>query len=79
MTVCTDFTKFAVPVRERFAQMSQHELYNTDCGDALFDAYLKSFPEGTNPLFRQRTVHDCNCCKHFIRRLGRTVYHEGGR
>jgi hypothetical protein len=79
MTVCTDFTKFAVPVRERFAQMSQHELYNTDCGDALFDAYLKSFPEGTNPLFRQRTVHDCNCCKHFIRRLGGVVGIRDGK
>jgi len=41
--------------------------------DALYDYYLASFPEGTNPLFRERTEHDCNCCKSFIRKLGAAI------
>lgn len=41
--------------------------------DALYEHYLASFPEGTNPLFRERTEHDCNCCKSFIRKLGATI------
>lgn len=41
--------------------------------EALYSTYLASFPEGTNPLFRERTEHDCNCCKGFIRKLGNAV------
>lgn len=29
--------------------------------DDLWDTYLASFPEGSNPIFRERTHHDCNC------------------
>lgn len=35
--------------------------------------YLSSFPEGTNPIFRERTEHDCNCCHNFIRNVGAVV------
>jgi hypothetical protein len=42
-------------------------------GDALYAAYLAAFPEGTNPLFKERTEHDCSCCKQFIRRAGAVV------
>lgn len=41
--------------------------------DALYDLYLQSFPLGTNPIFREKTEHDCNCCKSFIRKLGGAV------
>lgn len=41
--------------------------------DALYRAYLAAFPEGTNPIFKERTEHDCSCCKHFIRRVGAVV------
>lgn len=41
--------------------------------DGLFELYLDSFPEGTNPHFRERTEHDCNCCKQFIRNYGGVV------
>ena len=41
--------------------------------DELFVLYLASFPEGTNPIFRERTVHDCSCCKGFIRNAGHMV------
>lgn len=39
-------------------------------GDALYTEYLTAFPEGTNPIFKKNTEHDCSCCKHFIRRAG---------
>jgi hypothetical protein len=47
-------------------------------GDALYQAYLAAFPEGTNPIYRQRTEHDCSCCKQFIRRAGAVVTIDGG-
>jgi hypothetical protein len=42
-------------------------------GDALYEKYLESFPEGTNPIFKTNTEHDCSCCKQFIRRAGAVI------
>lgn len=42
-------------------------------GDALYQEYLGAFPEGTNPLVKKRTEHDCSCCRQFIRRAGSIV------
>lgn len=42
-------------------------------GDALYQSYLAAFPEGTNPIFRKQTEHECSCCKQFIRRAGNVV------
>lgn len=39
-------------------------------GDALYALYLAAFPDGTNPVFKKNTEHDCSCCKHFVRRAG---------
>lgn len=39
-------------------------------GDALYAQYLAAFPEGTNPVFKKNTEHDCSCCKQFVRRAG---------
>jgi hypothetical protein len=47
-------------------------------GRELTEVYLSSFPEGTNPVFRTNTVHDCNCCKHFIRSIGNLLTIEEG-
>ncbi len=77
--VCTDFSRFAKPVQARFKEMSKDELYVTDCGDALFEQYLKAFPPGTNPILRERTVHDCVTCKNFVRRLGKLVNIKDGK
>jgi hypothetical protein len=46
-------------------------------GDELWTHYLASFPEGTNPIFRERTEHDCSCCKNFVRNIGNVVYIKG--
>lgn len=41
--------------------------------DEMWEHYLNSFPSGTNPIFRERTTHDCSCCKNFIRNIGNAV------
>lgn len=30
-------------------------------------------PAGTNPIFRERTEHDCSCCRNFVKNLGNVV------
>lgn len=42
-------------------------------GDVLYQRYLSSFPDGTNPVFRKQTEHECSCCRQFIRRAGNVV------
>ncbi len=41
--------------------------------DLLWETYLNSFPAGANPIFRERTEHDCQCCRQFIKKLGGVV------
>lgn len=66
------FKDFSDLVHKRYEAMRQHELFVVDTED-LFATYLSAFPEGTNPLFRERTEHDCSCCKQFIRNIGNVV------
>lgn len=69
-----DFMKFKNAVAKRFQEMQQHKMFRTSITkDALWDRYLRSFPEGTNPIYRERTERDCNCCKQFIRAVGNAV------
>lgn len=47
--------------------------------DELWNTYLDSFPEGTNPMFRKRREFDCSCCRHFIKSFGNVVSLEDGK
>lgn len=70
----TDFQTFSQAIAARFAEMSKHELFVVNVpGDQLWAAYLAAFPEGTNPIYKTNTEHDCSCCKNFIRNLGNVV------
>ena len=42
--------------------------------DKLWQVYLDSFPEGTNPVYRIRREYDCSCCRHFLKSIGPTVW-----
>lgn len=41
--------------------------------DGMWITYLDAFPEGTNPIFRERTEHDGSYDKAFIRAVGNVV------
>ena len=70
----SEFKPFAVAVNDQVKTMSATGLFMTNVDkDALWDLYLASFPEGTNNLYRERTEHDCTCCKQFIRNIGGVV------
>ena len=47
--------------------------------DELWNTYLNSFPAGTNPIFRERTEHDCSCCRHFIKSIGAAIIVKDGQ
>ena len=74
-----NFPTFATLVAKNFQNMvNDTNVFVADLeGDALYAAYLASFPEGTNPLFKKNAEHDCSCCRHFIRRIGSVITIEG--
>lgn len=69
-----DFTTIKTAVAAQFTKMANGPLFTVDLSkDELWHTYLSAFPEGTNPMYRERTEHDCNCCKQFIRAVGNVV------
>jgi len=62
-------------MHEHFTQMTAAgELFHANVSrDQLWDTYLGAFPPGTNPVFRQRTEHDCSCCRQFVKGVGGMV------
>jgi hypothetical protein len=70
----SNFQEFSQKINARFMELSQHELFVIgDDNNEFWQAYLAAFPEGTNPLYKTRTEHDCSCCKNFIRNLSNVV------
>lgn len=70
----SDFIRFKTAISKQIDKMSKEELFRTNVNkDEIWETYLNSFPEGTNPIFRERTEHDCQCCKQFIRAAGNMV------
>ncbi len=69
-----DFKVLQQAVHKQLSKMAEGNLFRVNVtGDKLWDIYLNSFPEGTNPIYKERTEHDCNCCKNFIRACGNVV------
>lgn len=70
-----DFLVLKNAVAKRFAEMQQQGvLYETETTrDEIWDTYINAFPEGSNPIYKTRTEHDCSCCKQFIRTVGNVV------
>ena len=68
------FHDLKAAITRQIERFSAREMYRVAAsGDDLWNLYLASFPEGTNPVFRKRAVHDCSCCRHFIRTMGAVV------
>ncbi|SDK44612.1 hypothetical protein [Bradyrhizobium ottawaense] len=75
-----DFCKFKNAVALQFKKMGNGGLFCTAVEkDDLWSTYLSGFPAGTNPMFRERTEHDCSCCRQFIRAVGNVVSIENGK
>lgn len=75
-----DFNAFAKTVQDRFELLTQSgALFQTKTTKAqLWETYIGSFPAGTNPMMKERTEHDCNCCKSFITNIGNVVVIKNG-
>lgn len=76
----TGFSHIKHAVARQFSLMSSHDLFRTEADkDVMWATYLSSFPDGTNPVFRERTEHDCSCCRQFVRTIGNVVAIIDGR
>ena len=42
--------------------------------EIIYEEYLKAYPIEFNGIFRERSVHDCNSCKSYIKRVGSIVF-----
>jgi len=70
----SNFMLLKQAMQKQFNIMAKGELFVTDVDkDESWDTYLGSFKEGTNPIYIERTEHDCQCCKQFIRACGNVV------
>jgi len=69
------FIEFRDQVHRRIKEMeSDYTLLVADVDkDELWDIYLSSFSKKDNPIFRERTVHDCSTCRHFLKSVGNIV------
>lgn len=78
-----NFDTFRLTVAKQFASMQKHALFVVDMGEdprnALWNSYLASFPADSDPMYRERTSHDCSCCRSFIRTIGNVVSIDGGK
>lgn len=69
-----DFSVLRDAITARFNEMLKQPVFEAAIDrDFIWELYLDSFPEGTNPIFRQRTEHDCSCCRNFVKNMGGAV------
>ena len=71
------FKEFKIATQKQFNKMIESkdtELFFTNINkDEMWETYLESFPDGTNPIFRERREYDCQCCRQFIRAFGNVI------
>ncbi len=74
------FVQFRDTLDKHIREMAKTGLFRVQTEkNELWDLYLASFPEGSNPIYRERTQHDCQCCKKFIRDIGDAVTINDGK
>lgn len=71
-----EFQEFNKALQQRVAKMTSTSsplfTVNVD-GETMWDAYLNSFPPGTNEIYRRRREFDCSCCRNFVKNFGNLV------
>lgn len=78
--VKVEFKDCKQAVQRRFNDLKTKVLFNVQIDkDEIWALYLASFPEGSNPIFRERTEHNCSCCRSFIKNAGGMVAIENGQ
>ena len=76
MAVVDNFLVFKKAVQDKLKEMEKtgKEFYETNTEtDVMWNTYLETIPKKINPIFRQRRVYDCCCCRHFIKQVGNIV------
>lgn len=62
----SNFIKFRDAVNAQIKSMedSKSGLFLTHVNRSeIWETYLGAFPEGSDPIYMENTVHNCNCCK----------------
>lgn len=70
------FSDFNARLQKHVASMLSNvkTLFTVSCDhEVLWNTYLDSFPEGTNPMFRSRREFDCSCCRSFVKAFGHVI------
>ena len=68
------FHEFSKKINTQFETMAKQDMFIVDINKSEFaDAYLAAFPEGTNSMFIERTEHDCQTCKNFLKIIGAVI------
>ena len=76
-----EFKKFKTEMQKHFKKITKdvNTLFEVEVDkNELWSLYLNSFPEGTNEIFRNRSEHDCSCCRQFIKNFGNVIAIENG-
>lgn len=71
-----EFTTMRNLLMEHFEEMTKDVEYLFEVTvdkEELWNTYLNSFPAGTNEIYRERTEHDCSCCRQFVKAIGNAV------
>lgn len=77
-----NFTKFQKTMHNHVTEIQSNNtlLFQAEVDkDEMWQHYLNSFPEGSNPIFRERTEHDCSCCRQFVKNMGHLVAINNGK
>ncbi len=77
-----EFKDFKKTMQQQFESMleGQDQLFVTEVGkDLIWETYLKSFPEGTNNIYKERREYECNSCRQFLRPYGNIVTIKGNK
>lgn len=70
------FKEFKQTLNENFKEITKDATHLFEIAvdkDEFWNLYLDSFPEGTNPIYRERREFDCSCCRQFVKNVGNAV------